>query len=113
MFQVINMPANYDMLVSHSPPVFSHSPPAGFMNDVNTGYPRHYDPLRGFCRPQSIVMHHPMQQKKPLSALHIKMPVSPKRSCLVHRLAPCSPEEQIESLDFLESPELEMSENHA
>lgn len=111
MFQVINMPANYDMLVSHSPPVFSHSPPAGFMNDVNTGYPRHYDPLRGFCRPQSIVMQH--SQKKPLSALHIKVPVSPKRSCLVHRSAPCSPDEQPELNDFLESPESEMSDNQS
>lgn len=27
------MPVHYEMLVSHSPPVFSHSPPTGFLSD--------------------------------------------------------------------------------
>lgn len=104
MFEVINMPANYEMVIPHSPPVFSHSPPAGFLTNVNSGYPRHYDPLRAFCRPQSISQQ--QQQKKPLS-LHIKRTASPKRSCLVHRSTPCSPDDQIDAPDFLESTNTE------
>lgn len=32
------MPADYEMLISHSPPVFSHSPPTGYLSD--------YPPMR-------------------------------------------------------------------
>lgn len=30
------MPADYEMLVSHSPPVYSHSPPMNFLKDYNS-----------------------------------------------------------------------------
>lgn len=82
MLDILKMPANYDMLVSHSPPVFSHSPPAGFLSDYTNAY-RYYDPLRGFCRPQSNNMS-PIQNRKIPSSLHLKMPTSPKKSCLAH-----------------------------
>lgn len=93
---VNNMPAHYEMLVSHSPPVFSHSPPAGFLSDFNAHY-RLYEPLRTSCRPQAFT---PLQSKKPI-ALTIKMPLSPKRSCLVIRLdGELSPE----TPDFPQTP---------
>lgn len=78
------MPANYcDMLVPHSPPIFSHSPPTGYhLAEYNSGYNRHYDPLRGFCRPQ---MTQSLQNRKPLTLQINNLPVSPKKSCLAHR----------------------------
>lgn len=104
MFEVIKMPANYDMLVSHSPPVFSHSPPTGFLSEYNSGYSRIYDPLRGFCRPQVIPTT--IQNRKSYG-IQIIMPASPKRSCLVHRnddnSTPTTPESPTEEINHSNS----------
>lgn len=86
MFKTISMPASYDMLVSHSPPVFSHSPPNGCLSDYST--PRYYDPLRVSYRPQFMSIQ---QQKQKQQLLSLQIPTatvqqqSPKRSCLVIR----------------------------
>jgi protein phosphatase 1 regulatory subunit 3A/B/C/D/E len=70
-----------EMLVSHSPPIYSHSPPTGFLADFAS---RQYDSPK-FCRPTTLS---PIPLRKQIS-WPIKMP-SPKRSCLVVR-----PEEEI------------------
>lgn len=63
----------YEMLVSHSPPVFSHSPPNGFLSDYrfnSDNFPR-----RNTCRASSsfsLIPKHMSQQ-------------GPKRPCLVIR----------------------------
>lgn len=86
------MPAYYEMLVSQSPPLFSHSPPSGFLSEY--GPSRCYESPR-LCRSGSILKQparrFPPQQQS-LYQTHLqnltpfKMPsVSPKRSCLVVR----------------------------
>lgn len=73
----------YEMLVSHSPPLFSHSPPASFLSDYSfrlnsDQYSR--TNLRT-CRSNS-------PSPSPFSNYNyssIKMPASPKRPCLVIR----------------------------
>ncbi|KAJ8966069.1 hypothetical protein NQ314_003753 [Rhamnusium bicolor] len=69
---------DYEMLVSHSPPVFSHSPPTGsFLTDYATlrlGVPR------GSCRAMQHANSFGNLCKPPT-----KMPASPKRPCLVIR----------------------------
>lgn len=92
------MPVYYDMLVSQSPPIFSHSPPTGFLSDFASN--NRYESPR-FCRPSALTpptarRHFSGQQPPPsLYQTHlqnltpIKMPivtrVEPKRSCLVVR----------------------------
>ncbi|KAJ8949015.1 hypothetical protein NQ318_005189 [Aromia moschata] len=75
---------NYEMLVSHSPPVFSHSPPAGgFLTNYTAlrlgsdSFPR--APL-GTCR---SIQH--ASSYNNISKLPTKMPACPKRPCLVIR----------------------------
>lgn len=86
------MPAYYEMLVSQSPPLFSHSPPSGFLSEY--GPSRCYESPR-LCRSGSILKQparrFPPQQQS-LYQTHLqnltpyKMPsVTPKRSCLVVR----------------------------
>lgn len=67
------MPAYMEMLVSQSPPVFSHSPPTGFLADFVS---RQYDSPRLY-RPTTLS---PKPLRKQFS-LPIKMP-SPKKSIL-------------------------------
>lgn len=76
---------DYEMLVSHSPPVFSHSPPTGgFLTEYAAlrlgadSFPR---ATRNTCRP---LAHTTSWNTIPLSR---KMPASPKRPCLVIRPA--------------------------
>ncbi|KAJ8978397.1 hypothetical protein NQ317_006304 [Molorchus minor] len=67
---------DYEMFVAHSPPVFSHSPPAG-------GFLTDYAALRfslGTCRSLQHSSSFPTFAKPPT-----KMPASPKRPCLVIR----------------------------
>uniref|UniRef100_A0A0K8TSP0 Protein phosphatase 1 regulatory subunit n=1 Tax=Tabanus bromius TaxID=304241 RepID=A0A0K8TSP0_TABBR len=74
-------------MVSHSPPVFSHSPPSAFLSDYSaSNYSRLYEsPIRS-CRPQVLT---PPQARKVYPIVPpLKMPPAPK-SCLVQR----SPEE--------------------
>ncbi|RZC43131.1 CBM 21 domain containing protein [Asbolus verrucosus] len=70
------------MLVSHSPPVFSHSPPTGFLSEYtpfrlgSDSFPR---ASRGTCRsapPSSLSLFNKTSSH---------MPASPKRPCLVIR----------------------------
>jgi protein phosphatase 1 regulatory subunit 3A/B/C/D/E len=70
------------MLVSHSPPVFSHSPPTGFLSDytpfrLNT---EQFSRSRGICRSTT-----PPTSLSFSSKIPSKMPASPKRPCLVIR----------------------------
>lgn len=92
------MPAYYEMLVSQSPPLFSHSPPTGFLSEY--GPNRFYDSPR-FCRsaavltPPSSRRFPPQNQQPSLYQTHLQSltpykPISitipkPKRSCLVIR----------------------------
>lgn len=82
------MPADYEMLISHSPPVFSHSPPSGFLSA--------YSPYRLHCdNPYSRYPNNRSTQKTYPTNLHISnnnntevkkdMPQSPRRPCLVSR----------------------------
>lgn len=52
---ISKMPANYDMIISQSPPsIFSHSPPAGFLSDYISTYrfvPLHRVTFHSVSRP--------------------------------------------------------------
>lgn len=91
------MPAYYEMLVSQSPPLFSHSPPTGFLSEY--GPSRFYESPR-FCRsaavltPPSVRRFPPQAPQPSLYQAHLqslssyKPPASipkPKRSCLIVR----------------------------
>jgi len=93
----IPMPAYYEMLVSQSPPLFSHSPPTGFLSEY--GPNRFYESPR-FCRsaavltPPSSRRFPPQMQQPSLYQTHLQSltpykslpaPPKPKRSCLVVR----------------------------
>lgn len=74
----IVMPADYEMLVSHSPPVFSHG--ASYLSNYPS-FRSDHDAFRtvprGFCRPP--------QQQPSQPRVAAKMPASPRRPCLVIR----------------------------
>lgn len=86
------MPAYYEMLVSQSPPLFSHSPPSGFLSEY--GPNRCYESPR-LCRSGAVLAQSARRfppQQQSLYQTHLqsltpyKMPsISPKRSCLVVR----------------------------
>lgn len=95
--RAIPMPAYYEMLVSQSPPLFSHSPPTGFLSEY--GPNRFYESPR-FCRsaavltPPSMRRFPPQAPQPSLYQAHLqslspyKPPASipkPKRSCLIVR----------------------------
>lgn len=87
------MPAYYEMLVSQSPPLFSHSPPTGFLSEY--GPTRFYESPR-FCRssaaltPPSARRFPPQNQQPSLYQSHLQsltpfrpsVVPKPKRSCL-------------------------------
>lgn len=98
LLQFLMCPAvAYEMLVSHSPPVFSHSPPTGFLSDYpsfrlgSETFPRN---TRGNCRnitpPASLTWPNKICRQ---------MPASPRRPCLVIR-----PEEAPSAVDDPASP---------
>ncbi|CAH1175683.1 unnamed protein product [Phaedon cochleariae] len=73
----------YEMLVSHSPPVFSHSPPTGaFLTDYDFRFKADSFPRAAMatCR----TLHHSGSFNS-LTRPSVKMPASPKRPCLVIR----------------------------
>ncbi|XP_055697719.1 protein phosphatase 1 regulatory subunit 3B [Phlebotomus papatasi] len=72
------MPVNYDMVISQSPPVFSHSPPTGFLSDCTVNFRR---PFETPCYRPSVLLASPTNQRK--NTLSIKMANTPKRSCLI------------------------------
>lgn len=90
------MPAYYEMLVSQSPPLFSHSPPTGFLSEY--GPNRFYESPR-FCRsaavltPPSARRFPPQNQQPSLYQTHLQSltpyrpttVTKPKRSCLIVR----------------------------
>jgi protein phosphatase 1 regulatory subunit 3A/B/C/D/E len=90
------MPAYYEMLVSQSPPLFSHSPPTGFLSEY--GPNRFYESPR-FCRSAAVIpttqtRRFPPQNQQPslyqthLQSLSTYKPSAtpkPKRSCLIVR----------------------------
>ncbi|CAO1434662.1 unnamed protein product [Diamesa serratosioi] len=86
------MPAYYDMLVSQSPPLFSHSPPSGFLSEYAST--RCYESPR-LCRFGSVQTQNSRRfppQQQSLYQTHLqsltpyKMPsITPKRSCLIVR----------------------------
>ncbi|CAH1101592.1 unnamed protein product [Psylliodes chrysocephalus] len=75
---------DYEMLVSHSPPVFSHSPPTGgFLHDyaalrLGTDFPR-----AAFTTCRSLQHSNSFNSLSKVPSL--KMPAFPKRPCLVIR----------------------------
>ncbi|XP_037905151.1 protein phosphatase 1 regulatory subunit 3C isoform X2 [Hermetia illucens] len=81
----INMPAYYDMIVSHSPP-------ASFLSDFSANNYSFYDPHPRSCRPQVLT---PPQSRRVLSTLQNtksvpeKVHIAPK-SCLVNRPSDCA-----------------------
>lgn len=91
------MPAYYEMLVSQSPPLFSHSPPTGFLSEYSPN--RCYESPR-FCRSAAVMPPAPplsrrvfpssqqpslyQQHLQSLTPLKMPLPV-PKRSILVVR----------------------------
>lgn len=83
MCSTLSMPADYEMLVSHSPPVFSHSPPGYLTEYASYRYP--YAPYGRNVTQNTI-------RTSPLSSLTIPNsteepstppPNSPRRPCLV------------------------------
>lgn len=94
--RAIPMPAYYEMLVSQSPPLFSHSPPTGFLSEY--GPNRFYESPR-FCRsaavltPPSARRFPPQMQAPSLYQAHLQSLTpyrpstvpKPKRSCLIVR----------------------------
>lgn len=94
------MPAFAEMLVSQSPPIYNHSLADYISNHAAT---------RSYCRPVSLQLTPPplRRQTTPPSPLNgstspVKMPASPRRSCLVVRPEDLSPEDE-RAID-LESP---------
>lgn len=86
------MPAYYEMLVSQSPPLFSNSPPTGFLSEYSPN--RYYESprlcrsasmltppqARRFLQPPQSLYHSHLQSLTPFPP---KMPLpAPKRSCL-------------------------------
>lgn len=104
------MPAYYEMLVSQSPPLFSHSPPTGFLSEY--GPSRFYESPR-FCRsaavltPPSVRRFPPQNTQPSLYQTHLqsltpyKTPIAtkPKRSCLIVRSEDVKCEATSESSD--------------
>lgn len=108
------MPAYYEMLVSQSPPLFSHSPPIGFLSEYSPN--RCYESPR-FCRSAAVMPsaapprkvfpaaqpHQPSLYQQHLQSLTpFKMPLPvPKRSILVVRQddSPKS-DDELEDLDI-------------
>lgn len=90
------MPAYYEMLVSQSPPLFSCSPPTGFLSEY--GPSRFYESPR-FCRsaavlsPLSARRFPPSNQQPSLYQTHLQsltpykpcIAPKPRRSCLIVR----------------------------
>lgn len=90
------MPAYYEMLVSQSPPLFSHSPPTGFLSEY--GPNRFYESPR-FCRSAAVLS--PLSQRRfpqantqtSLYQTHLQsltpykpcLAPKPRRSCLTIR----------------------------
>lgn len=94
MCSVATMPADYDIMVAHSPPVFSHSPPTTFYSSYNT------------CRLSTTPVPRPRPSPTQLRRL---VPTSkpsaeqnksaPRRPCLVLR-----PEEHTKSSEDKDLP---------
>jgi protein phosphatase 1 regulatory subunit 3A/B/C/D/E len=116
------MPAYYEMLVSQSPPLFSHSPPTSFLSEY--GPTRFYESPR-FCRsaavlsPLSARRFPPSQQPPSLYQSHLQsltpfkpcVAPKPRRSCLTVRRNETDSEKQAESVsdsseddDIVEKP---------
>jgi protein phosphatase 1 regulatory subunit 3A/B/C/D/E len=94
------MPAYYEMLVSQSPPLFSHSPPTGFLSEY--GPNRFYESPR-FCRSAAVLS--PLSQRRFPPATNTQTSLyqshlqsltpykpcivpKPRRSCLIVRNEP-------------------------
>lgn len=117
------MPAYYEMLVSQSTPLFSHSPPTGFLSEY--GPNRFYESPR-FCRSAAVltppsVRRFPPQIPQPslyqthLQSLTPYKPVTvtkPKRSCLIVRSEESKPDPTSESSDDSDDGE-KVSRNHS
>lgn len=94
------MPAFAEMLVSQSPPVYSHSLVDYISSQTDSGSPFGYGTVppttRSYCRPASLQLTPPplRRQPTPFSPLSPSMPASPRRSCLVVRPEDLTPEEE-------------------
>lgn len=80
------MPADYEMLVSRSPPVYSHSPPNRYLSTYGA-YPFNQDTYCNStrnCRVISATSFPPFPQKTAQTSL------SPRRPCLVNRPEDCT-----------------------
>lgn len=79
------MPADYEMLVSRSPPVYSHSPPNGFLSNYRAyrfNQDAYCNSTRN-CRVTSATSFPPFPPKS-------TAPPSPRRPCLVIRPEDCT-----------------------
>jgi len=82
--KILKMPAYYDMVISQSPPVFSHSPPTSFLSDFGSNNFAYYDPPK-FCRPQVLS---PLQSRRsfpPPQGSSVQKNRNLPKSCLVNR----------------------------
>ncbi|XP_055609116.1 uncharacterized protein LOC129756300 [Uranotaenia lowii] len=105
------MPAFAEMLVSQSPPVYSHSLVDYISSQTDhseapyafNGGPKATSTLSSFCRPASLKLTPPPLRRQPTPANLAAMPASPRRSCLVVRPEDLSPEEERPLIE-LDSP---------
>lgn len=98
------MPAYAEMLVSQSPPTYNHSLVDYISSQTGDGTRFGYGGLvppttRSYCRPASLQLTPPPLRRQltppsPLDSSTLKMPASPRRSCLVVRPEDLSPEEE-------------------
>lgn len=95
------MPAYSEMLVSQSPPVYSYSLTDYIASQNGGESPYGYNGVppttRSYCRPASLQLTPPPLRRQitpPSPILNLKMPASPKRSCLVVRPEDLTPDEE-------------------
>lgn len=102
------MPAFAEMLVSQSPPIYSHSLADYIARQTESdspygGYNGISPTTRSYCRPASLQLTPPplRRQPTPYSPLSPTMPASPRRSCLVVRPEDLSsPEDERDSIEL-------------
>uniref|UniRef100_A0A1B6KVR1 Protein phosphatase 1 regulatory subunit n=1 Tax=Graphocephala atropunctata TaxID=36148 RepID=A0A1B6KVR1_9HEMI len=80
MCSVTAMPADYDLLVAHSPPVFSHSPPSYYSSFNSCRLATSPNPLMVSPKPSPTPLRRANTVPKPSTPLSI-----PRRPCLVLR----------------------------
>jgi hypothetical protein len=93
------MPADYEMIVAASPPVFSHSPPASTFLATNYNYFR-YGPTFNTRNNNNhnVRKLSPEVFAKPGKQLPPTISMAPRRPCLVIRAEDCTEEEESQNM---------------